>query len=89
MATILAELAEKLDGSELAQIAELSPIAWAQRLGYLLDLVGAQNKTEELAEYIAQKKPVVAPLVPSQPCQGISRLNRWRIIVNAKVEAEV
>ena len=89
VATILAELAEKLDGSELAQIAELSPIAWAQRLGYLLDLVGAQNKTEELAEYIAQKKPVLASLVPSQPCQGISRLKRWRIMVNVKVEAEV
>ena len=89
VATILAELAEKLDGSELIQIAELSPIAWAQRLGYLLDLVGAQNKTEELAEYIAQKKPVMVPLVPSQPRQGISRLKRWRIMVNAKVEAEV
>ncbi len=89
VATILAELAEKLDGNELIKIAELSPIAWAQRLGYLLDLVGAQNKTEELAEYIAQRKPVMAPLVPSAPRQGISRLKRWQIMVNAKVEAEV
>ena len=89
MATILPELAEKLDGDELRRIAELSPIAWTQRLGYLLDLVGAQNKTEELAEYIAQKKPVMVPLVPSQPRQGISRLKRWRIMVNAKVEADI
>lgn len=89
VATILAELAEKLDGSELVRIAELSPIAWAQRLGYLLDLLGAQDKTEALAEYITRKKPVVVRLVPSQPILGLSQLKRWRIMVNAKVEAEV
>ena len=89
VATILSELAEKLDGDELRRIAELSPIAWTQRLGYLLELVGAQDKTESLAEYIVQKKPVVVPLVRSQPCRGIGSLKRWRMIVNTKVEAEV
>lgn len=89
VATVLAELAEKLDGDELKRIAELSPIAWTQRLGYLLELVEAQDKTESLAEYIAQKKPAVVPLVPSQPRRGISRLERWRLLVNEKVEAEV
>jgi len=89
VATILSELAEKLDGDELRRIAELSPIAWTQRLGYLLELVGAQDKTETLAEYIAQKKPVVVPLVRSLPCRGIGSLKRWRMIVNTKVEAEV
>ena len=39
VATILAELAENLDGKELVRLAELSPIAWAQRLGYLIDSV--------------------------------------------------
>jgi len=89
VATILSELAEKLDGAEIRQIAELSPIAWAQRLGYLLDVAGVQDRAEALAEYIAQKKPVTVPLVRSQPCRGISRLKRWRIWVNARVEAEV
>jgi predicted transcriptional regulator of viral defense system len=89
VATILSELAEKLDGDELRRIAELSPIAWTQRLGYLLELVEAQDKTETLAEYIAQKKAVVVPLVRSQPCRGIGSLKRWRMIVNTKVEAEV
>lgn len=89
VATILAELAENLDRKELVRLAELSPIAWAQRLGYLLDLVGAQNKTGELAKYIAEMKPAPSPLVPSKPFTGISRLPRWRILVNARVEAEV
>jgi predicted transcriptional regulator of viral defense system len=89
VATILAELAEKLDGKELVRLAELSPIAWAQRLGYLLDMVGEQKKTGELAKYIAERKPVPTPLAPSLPFVGISRLKPWNILVNIRVEAEV
>jgi predicted transcriptional regulator of viral defense system len=89
VATVLAELAEQIDGGDLRRIAEFFPIAWAQRLGYLLDMIGAQDKTAALAEYIAQRKPLAVRLVPSQPHRGISRLERWRLLVNAKVEAEV
>lgn len=89
VATVLAELTEKIDGNDLRRIAELSPIAWAQRLGYLLDLVGARDKAEELAQYIAQKKPVVVALVRTMPRKGASRLERWRLLVNTKVEADL
>ncbi len=89
VATVLAELAECIDGKDLMAVATLSPIAWAQRLGYLLDLVEAEEKTGELADYIAQKKPVPTPLDPSQPFKGISQLQRWRILVNANAEPEV
>jgi len=89
VATVLAELAEQLDGAALRHMADLSPISWAQRLGYLLDTVGAGDKTEALAAYIAQKKPVVAALVPSMPRKGSSRVERWRLLVNTKVEADV
>jgi predicted transcriptional regulator of viral defense system len=89
VANILAELHEKIDGVALADIAELSPIAWSQRLGYLLDLVGAQDKSEELAKYVALREPVPTPLAPSLPFHGISPLKRWNILVNAMVEAEV
>jgi len=89
VATILAELAELLDGEELIRLAALSPIAWAQRLGYLLDLVGAQKKTAKLAKYISEKNPEPTPLAPSRPFEGISRLKPWNILVNTLVEAEV
>jgi predicted transcriptional regulator of viral defense system len=89
VATILAELAEHIDGQDLVGIAELSPIAWAQRLGYLLDLVGAKEKIVELADFIARKNPVPTPLVPSQSFAGVNQVKRWRILVNANVEAEV
>ncbi len=89
VATILAELAEHIDGKDLVDIAELSPIAWAQRLGYLLDLVGATEKTGDLADYIARKNPVPTPLAPSERFGWDSQVRRWRILVNARVEVEV
>lgn len=88
-ATVLSELAEKIDSKELVRIAGLSPIAWAQRLGYILELVGAGEKAVDLAKYITKKKPVPTPLAPSQPFAGVKRMERWRILVNTEVEAEV
>jgi predicted transcriptional regulator of viral defense system len=88
VATILAELGEKLEGKDLVSIAKVSPIAWAQRLGYLLELVGHHAKTEGLAAYIGRKNPIPTPLVPSRPFGGVAQLKPWRILVNAKVEAE-
>ena len=89
MATVLAELAEKLDGKELVRLAEHSPIAWVQRLGYLLDLVGAKEKTGELIKYITGKNPAPTPLAPSRSFEGINRLKPWNIMVNTSVEVEV
>jgi len=45
--------------------------------------------TGDLADYISLKKPVPAPLVPSKPFRGIDQSKRWRLLVNARVEAEV
>ena len=86
--TVLAELSECIDGKNLVAVAALSPIAWAQRLGYLLELVGTEDKTGELADYIARKKPAPTPLVPSQPFAGSRQLQRWRLLVNDTVESD-
>jgi len=39
-ATVLSDLAESIDAAKLASITELSPVAWSQRLGYLLNQYG-------------------------------------------------
>jgi len=89
VATILAELAEKIDAHRLVEAAGLSPLAWTQRLGYLLDHVGANDKTSELAAYVEQKRPVPTPLARSLPFRGARRDRRWQVVVNTVVEAEV
>lgn len=89
VATILAELAEKLDGKKLADAAKLSPVAWAQRLGYLLELVEAVAVSVKLASFVEKMKPVPTPLIKSKPFKGVKRDELWRVMVNGEVESEI
>ena len=87
--TVIAELAEKIDAGRLRKMAELSPIAWVQRLGYLMELVGAKDKAEGLADYVSLKHPVRTPLAPALKRIGAKFDSRWRVFVNTKVEPDV
>jgi len=89
VATVLAELAEKIDAEKLRKLAGLSPIAWVQRLGYLLDLVGAQDKAQGIAGYVVEKRPVRTPLAPALKSTGAKMDSRWRVFVNTKVEPDL
>lgn len=89
VATVLAELAEKLDGAALASLAPLSPVPWAQRLGYLLEQVGAGDKAEVLAEYVDGVVNETTALVPSAPMGEAPHDARWRLLVNVPVEPDL
>lgn len=89
VATVLSELAEKLDPERLASLAPLSPIPWAQRLGYLLERVGAGDKTEPLADYVAGVVNETTALVPSAPAEGAPHDERWRLLANVPVEPDL
>jgi predicted transcriptional regulator of viral defense system len=89
VATVLADLSESLDPGRLAEAAKYSPIPWTQRLGYLLDLLGAADAASALVGFVADKAPPVTPLAPAIPIKGASRDPRWRVAVNTTVEAEL
>lgn len=89
VATVLAELAEKLDGQKLVSLAELLPVAWGQRLGYLLELADAGVVVQHLAEYIERRNPVRTPLLSSAEIKGSKFNSRWRVFVNTEVEVEL
>ncbi len=89
VATVLSELVEVINPEKLVTVAQLSPIAWAQRLGYLLEIVGSEEIWLPLAEYVKAKNPVRSPLLPSAPIKGAIFNKRWQIYVNTKVEAEI
>jgi predicted transcriptional regulator of viral defense system len=89
VATVLAELVEKIDAEKLRKVAALSPVAWVQRLGYLLDLVGEKDKAQGIADYVIEKRPVRTPLSPSDKIIGTKLDGRWRVFVNTKVEPDL
>ena len=89
VATVLADLAERIDANKLAALAPLAPLTWAQRLGHLLDIVGASDRTEPLAAIVERDARDYVPLAPDGFCAATTRDRRWRILVNAEVEPEL
>jgi hypothetical protein len=55
-----------MKADKLLEVARLSPISCLQRLGYLLELVGAEELAQQLAEHIDVLNPVRVALLPSQ-----------------------
>lgn len=88
MATILSDLAEHIDAQRLVAAAQTAPMPWAQRLGYLLQHVGAEEKAMLLKKYVQKKATEMTPLLPAVPHDKAPRANDWRLYVNANVEAE-
>ncbi|MBI4604007.1 MAG: type IV toxin-antitoxin system AbiEi family antitoxin [Planctomycetes bacterium] len=87
--TVLAELAERLDALRLADIAKAEgDLSNAQRLGYLLEQVGAGEVAGALAEWIASQRPRFVALRPGHPSRRAPKVARWRVVVNERVEAE-
>lgn len=89
VATVLAELAEKMDGQRLVEAAKLDgEIANIQRLGHILDQVGANELGAPLAAWIAEQRPRGVPLRSDRSTRRATKDPRWRLLVNEKVEAE-
>jgi predicted transcriptional regulator of viral defense system len=88
VATVLAELSERLRGEVLQVEAKRCPVAWVQRLGYLLELVGAGELATKLLSIVADVKEEAA-LVRSLPRLGSPRHHRWKLAINATVEADL
>jgi predicted transcriptional regulator of viral defense system len=89
VATIIAELAEKLAADKLDALAPTVPMPWVQRLGYLLEHIGEAPKARILKDYVRAHAHEAAALVPSEPVAGQMRDRDWKLIVNTDVQAEV
>ena len=74
VATMLSELAERIDPDLLAGAARTAPVPWAQRLGYLLERIGAADKTAPLKAHVRRRARDIAPLLPAGPRDRAPRL---------------
>src|SRR6266513_156726 len=88
VATILAELAEKVDPKLLVTAAKTAPLPWAQRLGYLLELLDAKQPASLLKAYVQANARDWTPLVPGARGVRARRADDWLLLVNAEVEPE-
>ena len=91
-ATVLAELAEKLDFGRLAaDFVKEVPVTSLQRLGYILDEVLEEGEAAESVYSLLKCSGFVlqyAPLKAGKSSEGCERNAKWRIIVNETIEID-
>lgn len=90
VATVIAELAERMTATRLADVGrsegELSVV---QRLGYLLDRLGHSALAEQgLAGVLANHPLHMVPLEPGGAEDAEERNVRWHVLVNTSIEVE-
>ena len=89
IATILSELAEELKADLLIEAAQLSPISWSQRLGYILDLTGHHELAKELLLFIQNHARSFTPLRRAAKVAHAERNHDWKLIVNVEIETDL
>jgi predicted transcriptional regulator of viral defense system len=89
IASVLSELVEAIDPQKLVTAAALCPIAWVQRLGYLLDVGGHPELSDVLVPHVKEHAHVVTPLVRAKTKTGAARVERWKLAINASVEPDL
>lgn len=87
-ATVLAELAERVDVDALAALAPLVRMPDVQRLGYLLEAVGEHRLANPLADWLRTRSPRVVPLRPGTPTDATPD-RRWHVLPNEKLELDL
>lgn len=89
VATIVSELAEQIDPQKLLSAARTAPVPWAQRLGYLLEHLGAAEKVAALKSFVKDAARETVPLLPGAQKEDAARNKDWKLLINTDVEAEL
>jgi predicted transcriptional regulator of viral defense system len=95
VATVLADLGEKIEGVKLAAMAAHFDRACSQRLGYLLDRLGHGERAQALHDRLSTAEPVQwVALEPPKRGEGgstpkpVERNERWRVSVQRHPEVD-
>ena len=88
VATVLSELAERIDPQRLVTAARTAPVSWAQRLGYLLERVGAADKVISLKAHVRRTGRQVTALLPAAGLEHAPRSDDWLLRINVDVEPD-
>jgi predicted transcriptional regulator of viral defense system len=88
VATVLAELAERIEPTRLTEAATReAEVSNIQRLGFLLEKVGQKQLAAVLESSLKKRAPGLTRLRPDRPAKG-SRARRWNLVINEQIEAD-
>jgi len=88
--TVLKELGELLNADALVKSAQADGnLAYAQRLGWLLEQAGFAAAVSKLAAWVSKNNPCMSKLEPSLPVRGAQKNAFWNLLINTTVEADL
>ena len=88
VAGVLLELGDDIDPKRLVEASQSASILWAQRLGYLLEHVGAGDRATLLKEHVREHARNFTKLLPGADAEGARRSKGWRLLVNTSIVPE-
>ncbi len=87
--TVLQELGETIDEKKLLDAARKDGnLAYAQRLGWLMEKAGHSKHVESLSQWITSQNLLPARLDPSQPVKSAKKDSNWQLLINTEVQAD-
>lgn len=89
LAAVLADLAPQLDPKALLRLAKKQKqVGPLQRLGYLLDLVHAEESARVLALEVEARAIHYRPFEPKAPTTDAARSQRWHLLLNRRIDID-
>lgn len=89
VATVLAELTDRLDATTLATAARARAVPEVQRLGFLLDHIGRSDLAAPLHRCFSNRRVRPVLLAPAER-RGRERPDaKWRVVANVRIEGDV
>lgn len=91
VATVLSELEEKINPQKLIVTAKQAPaVAYVQRLGFILEFVLKKKKlATSILPFVKKNAHSLIRLSPSLNCKGARLNERWKILINTKIEPDL
>jgi predicted transcriptional regulator of viral defense system len=89
VATVLSELAERIDPASLQALAEVRKSPEVQRLGFLLDQAGQSRLADALLRSLAVRRYRPVLLARDMPRGDSVPTAPWRVIPNVEIELDL
>jgi predicted transcriptional regulator of viral defense system len=91
VATVVAELTERLDPLVLSRVAAAAKAPDVQRLGFLLQVMGESRMADALESGISNRRFRPVLLVPSRGASPARQQadKRWRVVMNEPIEVDL
>jgi len=64
-------------------------VSWAQRLGYILEIIDAAHTTEPLRKYVKVHAREYTKLSPGASTLDEKRNKNWKLVINSDLDPDI